>query len=152
MGHSVRRQRQSTRRPATKGLCVLSRQSLGKDLSIAAVMWGDREVLVGISGSTFTFLNDARYEDVSVPDQGGEPTVSDKVRPTSDIDDDLDDDLGDPSPSRPRLLAEQGSSRFSPALLAAVATRSGRAPAHLASDQGQRPSLLEALRDATSRR
>ena len=43
-------------------LAALSRQSLGKGLSIAAVQWGGREVLVGISGTTITFLNDARGE------------------------------------------------------------------------------------------
>lgn len=46
------------RREATAGLTVLSRQPLGKDLSIAAVRWGEREVLVGIAGSTITFLNE----------------------------------------------------------------------------------------------
>ncbi len=47
----------SRRRPAG-GLEVVGRQSLGKDLSIATVRWGGREVLVGISGSTITFLSD----------------------------------------------------------------------------------------------
>ena len=40
------------------GLEVVGRQSLGKDLSIATVRWGGREVLVGISGSTITFLSE----------------------------------------------------------------------------------------------
>lgn len=46
------------RRDAAGGLTVLSRQPLGKDLSLAAVRWGEREVLVGIAGSTITFLGD----------------------------------------------------------------------------------------------
>lgn len=50
---------------AAGGLTVLSRQALGKDLSIATVRWNDREVLVGISGSTITFLNDARSDESS---------------------------------------------------------------------------------------
>ncbi|HEY3942695.1 MAG TPA: flagellar biosynthetic protein FliO [Acidimicrobiales bacterium] len=43
-------------------LTVLSRQSLGKGLSIAAVQWGEREVLVGIAGSTITFLDETRTD------------------------------------------------------------------------------------------
>jgi flagellar biogenesis protein FliO len=50
------------RRAAGDGLSIVSRQTLGKDLSIATVRWGEREVLVGIAGSTITFLNDARAE------------------------------------------------------------------------------------------
>jgi len=53
------KRRSSSKSPrSSNGLTVLSRQSLGKDLSIASVRWGDREVLVGIAGSTITFLND----------------------------------------------------------------------------------------------
>lgn len=47
----------SGRRPAP-GLAVLSRTSLGKDQQLAVVRWGSREVLVGITGSTITFLPD----------------------------------------------------------------------------------------------
>jgi flagellar biogenesis protein FliO len=48
------------RRAAPGGLSIVSRQSLGKDLAIATVRWGEREVLVGIAGSTITFLDDAK--------------------------------------------------------------------------------------------
>ena len=40
------------------GLTVLSRHSLGKDQQLAVVRWGEREVLVGISGSTISFFDD----------------------------------------------------------------------------------------------
>ena len=102
-----------TRREATKSLSVLSRQPLGKDLSIAAVRWGDQEVLVGIAGSTITFLNGTS----SRPDGSGVNT------PTAD------------APS---------------ALLAAAAERATMARAG-ATEDGGRPSLLDALRDATLR-
>ncbi|HMD45944.1 MAG TPA: flagellar biosynthetic protein FliO [Acidimicrobiales bacterium] len=59
----TRRPRPAAAGSATGQLTVLSRQSLGKGLAIAAVQWGPREVLVGISGQTITFLNDARSDE-----------------------------------------------------------------------------------------
>jgi flagellar biogenesis protein FliO len=69
------------RRPSGEQLTVLSRQSLGKGLSIAAVRWGDREVLVGIAGTTITFLDggdppEARAEGVPVYGPPVEPPAS----------------------------------------------------------------------------
>jgi len=61
MGRGARR-KSTAKAGLPAPLNVLSRQSLGKGLSIAAVQWGGREVLVGISGTTITFLNDARGE------------------------------------------------------------------------------------------
>lgn len=114
------------RSKGTGGLTVLSRQSLGKDLSIAAIQWGDREVLVGISGSTITFLNDPR----------GDETVPATLPPPA----------GATEP-----LPAAATTPFSPALLAAAArgtTSTGLVPAHAQ----RRGSLLEQLRDATARR
>ncbi|MDA8034659.1 MAG: flagellar biosynthetic protein FliO [Actinomycetota bacterium] len=116
----------SNKRQATGGLSIVSRQSLGKDLSIATVKWNGREVLVGISGSTITFLNDARAD---------EP-ASDEA----------------PVPAAPASL--QGiagpSTPFSPALLAAAA-RGGAMPRLVPAPPSARISLLEQLRDATLR-
>lgn len=122
------------KRQAKTGLSIISRQSLGKDLSIAAIKWGDREVLVGISGSTITFLNDAR---------SGEEA--------GDLDADAAERSADPEPERPA----RRSAPFSPALLANAATRrmtSPSPPPAMATVRASRPSLLEALRDATLRR
>lgn len=116
------------RRQGTKGLTVLSRQSLGKDLSIAAVKWGDRQVLVGISGSTITFLNDARSE---------EPLELETEPPAPAAGD---------TPAAPSAPA---ATTFSPALLAAAA-RQGGTPA-LAPARAGWGSLLDQLRDATAR-
>ena len=41
-----------------RGLSVLSRTSLGKDHLVAVVVWRDRELLIGVSGSTITLLAD----------------------------------------------------------------------------------------------
>ena len=114
------------RQHGTKGLTVLSRQSLGKDLSIAAVRWGDREVLVGISGSTITFLNDARAEE----------------RGTDGL-------AGDPEAVLGRAVAPDAP--FSPALLAAAA-RGRHAPALAPVPTGRPASFLDHLRNATVRR
>lgn len=116
----------SPRRQATSGLTVVSRQSLGKDLSIATVRWGGREVLVGISGSTITFLNDARFE---------EPTPGAA--------------LGVETPASLQATARPATA-FSPALLAAAA-RGGAVPRLVPVPSSARPSLLEQLRDATLR-
>lgn len=110
------------RQQGTKGLTVLSRQSLGKDLSIAAVQWGGREVLVGISGSTITFLNDARAEEPA----GSMPGI-DSTAPS---------------------LPSEASLPFSPSLLAAAR----QVPALIPAPSAERPSLLEQLRAATMRR
>ncbi|MHB1585092.1 MAG: flagellar biosynthetic protein FliO, partial [Acidimicrobiales bacterium] len=72
------------RRPPGEQLTVLSRQSLGKGLSIAAVRWGDREVLVGIAGTTITFLDggdppEARAEGVPVYGPPVEPPAAVRV-------------------------------------------------------------------------
>ena len=76
-----------TKTPSTKrrtpgnGLSVISRQTLGKDLAIATIQWGDREVLVGIAGSTITFLNDARSgEPATQGVEGAEPTFPEAGR------------------------------------------------------------------------
>lgn len=45
------------------GLRVLSRTSLGKDQHLAVVAWGNRQVLVGVSGSTIALLADANDGD-----------------------------------------------------------------------------------------
>lgn len=111
------------RQQGAKGLTILSRQSLGKDLSIAAVRWGDREVLVGISGSTITFLNDARADERSDSGLAGDAEAA-------------------PAPA---------AAPFSPALLATVA-RGFTAPALAPAPSGRRGSFLEHLRDATVRR
>lgn len=115
-----------TKRQATNGLSIVSRQSLGKDLSIATVKWGGREVLVGISGSTITFLNDARVD---------EPPAEGAYVPET-----LASLPGSAVPSTP----------FSPALLAAAA-RGGVVPRLVPAPSSARPSLLEQLRDATLR-
>ena len=62
MGRSSRRSGSPAAKRGAAPLAVLSRQSLGKGLSLAAVRWGDREVLVGIAGSTITFLDDPRSD------------------------------------------------------------------------------------------
>jgi len=53
LGKGLARMRGSAASPRRKtagsGLQVVSRQSLGKDLSIATVRWGEREILVGIA-------------------------------------------------------------------------------------------------------
>ena len=114
------------KRQATNGLSIVSRQSLGKDLSIATVKWGGREVLVGISGSTITFLNDARVD---------EPPAGDAAIPAA-----LSALPVSAGPSIP----------FSPALLAAAA-RGGAMPQLVPAPSSARSSLLEQLRDATLR-
>jgi flagellar biogenesis protein FliO len=108
----------------TKGLAILSRQSLGKDLSIATVRWGDREVLVGISGTTITFLNEARAEDRPEKDAGANGFAQ----------------AGNGSSETPS---------FSPALLAAAARGLIDRPS---ASMTTRTSLLDQLRNATVRR
>ncbi len=110
------------RRDAAAGLTVLSRQPLGKDLSLAAVRWGEREVLVGIAGSTITFLGDAA---ALAPGPGGLAQ-----QPAS---------AGPPSPGAARALRPVAPGGVAP--LPPQRTAQGGGPA----------SWLEALRDATLR-
>ncbi len=119
-----------------RDLVVLSRQSLGKDLAIAAVRWGGREVLVGIAGSTITFLDDARSEEPAAS-----PAVASLTAPVAGA-----------APSFPDLQPAPGPmapAAFSPAMLAAA--RQGL-PALVAPAPDGRPSLLDQLRAATVRR
>ena len=53
----------------TSGIQIVARHSLGKDQHLAVVLWGDREVLVGISGQTITFLEDG--DRPAVPTEAG---------------------------------------------------------------------------------
>jgi flagellar biogenesis protein FliO len=70
--------RRSAGKASGNSLAVVSRQSLGKDLSIATVRWGEREVLVGIAGSTITFLNEARTESpASAAPEAAPPIIAD---------------------------------------------------------------------------
>ncbi len=115
---------------------VLSRQSLGKDLAIAAVRWGGREVLVGIAGSTITFLDDARSEEPAAS-----PAPASLTAPVAGAAPPLPDLQPAPGPMAPAA--------FSPAMLAAA--RQGL-PALVAPVADGRPSLLDQLRAATVRR
>ncbi len=122
MGRSSRRSGSPAAKRGAAPLAVLSRQSLGKGLSLAAVRWGDREVLVGIAGSTITFLDDPRSdaEGGALPgeaDLGGERPVT-AAAPLEDL---------------------------------ARAVRSA-APRPASGSLAVRPSFLEALRTATARR
>ncbi len=153
------------RRSVPGGLSIVSRQSLGKDLAIATVRWGEREVLVGIAGSTITFLDDTKgTQPASRPRAGtGEPDQPDG---------ETDGETGDPDGLR-LLPPMQG--RSADALFAQHA-RSRRVAAQAGASRGQgepgrgtrragpgnpasRPaqaaghhSLIDALRDATARR
>lgn len=145
------------RRPATQELVVLSRQSLGKGLSIASVRWGDREVLVGISGTTITFLNGAESgngaeslnggdsgngaESLNGGDSGngaesGDGAESGSVVPV------YDPPFEPPAVGRASMPVRQGLpwTIQSPPLSRATA------------EPGSRPSFLQSLRDATTRR
>ncbi len=121
------------RRAATGGLSIVSRQSLGKDLAIATVRWGEREVLVGIAGSTITFLDDAK---------GGAPGIA--TGP--------DDAERGPAQEMPvdiltaRRLAEQRSHPLAPVVQRPAGQRRD------AGRPGAQHSLIDALRDATARR
>lgn len=125
----------ANRRVAANGLTVLSRQALGKDLSIATVRWNGREVLVGISGSTITFLNDA--------------PASNDVR------------VEEPASNAPENAAKAAEAAIEPAAVEPVPT--GRLAAGFARPSGStrgshdlvgagRPSFIDSLRDATLRR
>lgn len=142
------------RRSSSEQLAVLSRQSLGKGLSIAAVRWGDREVLVGIAGTTITFLDGGDQSEqhaASVPVYGppleppasarGEIAVAELARSTSPGDDRWPPGgLGMPGIAR-------SIGRWP------LATGGGwRIPGAAAADRSSRPSFLQALRDATTRR
>ena len=118
-----------------RDLVVLSRQSLGKDLAIAAVRWGGREVLVGIAGSTITFLDDARSEEPAATALAAPAATAAPGAPSA-------------SPTLPPTTP-QAVPAFSPAMLAA-ARQGTAANADTASDG--RPSLLDQLRAATVRR
>jgi flagellar biogenesis protein FliO len=123
-----------TRPAATNGLTVLSRQPLGKGLQIAVVRWGEREVLVGISGTTITFLSDPRSDEAPLtptdlladsevadfPTYGARPSTSPFPMPMQ-----IPVQMPVASPARVRTVSSAGGSR--------------------------RP-FLESLRDATSRR
>jgi flagellar biogenesis protein FliO len=108
---------------AGSGLAIVSRQSLGKDLAIATVRWGDREVLVGIAGSTITFLNDARAEDAGTP-------------------------IPAPAPAPAPQFAEPSAVSWAPS----PALFSSMQPALVQSSDERSASFIEALRNATSRR
>ncbi len=119
----------SKRRTSGDGLAVVSRQSLGKDLSIATVRWGGREILVGIAGSTITFLNDPRNDGAAV---GGAPDAADAA--------------GAGAATSAAMCAAARSTVARPdATRASVMSVAGAAP--------ERPaSLLDSLRNATLRR
>ncbi|HVC25854.1 MAG TPA: flagellar biosynthetic protein FliO [Acidimicrobiales bacterium] len=128
----------SKRRASGDGLAVVSRQSLGKDLSIATVRWGGREILVGIAGSTITFLNDPRNDGAAraaAPDAaavGGAPDAADAVG----------------------TGAAASAAMFAAARSAVTRPDSTRAPVmSVAGAAPERPaSLLDSLRNATLRR
>lgn len=63
-----------------RGLSVLSRTSLGKDHLVAVVAWRDRELLIGVSGSTITLLADSN-----------EPVAPTALTSNADLDEDLDE-------------------------------------------------------------
>ncbi|MDA8292606.1 MAG: flagellar biosynthetic protein FliO [Actinomycetota bacterium] len=133
----VRRGPGATKRRATgDGLAVVSRQALGKDLSIATVRWGDREILVGIAGSTITFLDDSRRD---------APSHARPVPHAADAPEDARD------PASRDEDADAIHELFSGAR---VAERSGRdAPrAPLGAAAARPATLLTSLRDATLRR
>lgn len=125
----------NARRATTRGLSVISRQSLGKDLSIAAVRWGEREVLVGISGSTITFLNDARGDEVSA----------------STVPDGADEALDAANLSGGAPVPRKAFTGFSPGQLAAAATRRQDSSSLVPVGTTSRASVLDALRNATLR-
>jgi flagellar biogenesis protein FliO len=124
-----------TRSAATNGLTVLSRQPLGKGLQIAVVRWGEREVLVGISGTTITFLSDPRVEEpqTAAVDPGFSPvaTGADGFGPGS-------------------FAAGFGAPRAAGFTMPVPATTT--TPRHAAPSPSARRPFLESLRDATSRR
>lgn len=117
-----------TKQKSAGGLQVISRQPLGKELSIATVRWGEREVLVGIAGSNITFLNDARSE------EAGSEVLARRSGPAG--------------PAEQQLAAAQHFADFSPALLDAL--KPAGIPATI-SPIGQKRTLLDSLRDATVR-
>jgi len=146
LGKGLARMRGSAASPRRKtagsGLQVVSRQSLGKDLSIATVRWGEREILVGIAGSTITFLNDPRADDTAHGPATALPA----------------------EPSAESAAAATALAMFSAAALTSPAPRAAapadREPAMSSSgaigavgaDGGRPASLLDTLRNATLRR
>jgi flagellar biogenesis protein FliO len=122
MGRSSRRSGSSAAKRGAAPLTVLSRQSLGKGLAIAAVQWGDREVLVGIAGSTITFLDDPRSDPDSAPPGAGTSVHADRSPLESD-----------------------------PLAGLALAVRS-TTPTRPAGPELIRPSFIDSLRAATARR
>ena len=153
------------RRSSGEQLVVLSRQSLGKGLSIAAVRWGDREVLVGIAGTTITFLDggdapDQRGEAVPVYGPPLEPPAAARGLPVTELSPPIRDV---DRPSRSADWPSKGADWPSRAAgLSGLARAFGRPSAattggwRLAQtpfgERGARPTFLQALRDATARR
>jgi flagellar biogenesis protein FliO len=114
------------RRTTPGGLSIVSRQSLGKDLAIATVRWGEREVLVGIAGSTITFLDDGERGRAAHRPQAGLGGID--LRDDA-MGDDLENALRATTPRAPRPR-----------------------PGQQLPEQSRQHSLIDALRDATARR
>ncbi len=160
LGRGRRQGGLAARRSSGEQLVVLSRQSLGKGLSIAAVRWGDREVLVGIAGTTITFLDGG-----DPPEQHGEavpvygpplepPAAARGEHPVAELaasgrDGGLwrsgADGLPGAGAGFPGLARVLGR----PATATAGGWRLARAPF---GERVARPTFLQALRDATARR
>jgi flagellar biogenesis protein FliO len=117
-----------TKQKGAGGLQIISRQPLGKELSIATVLWNEREILVGIAGSNITFLNDARGEDPGseiAPRRSGPAGLGEQQLPVA-----------------------QHFADFSSTLLDAL--KPAGSPATI-SPIAHKPKLLDSLRDATLR-
>ena len=132
---------------ANNGLTVLSRHSLGKDQHLAVVRWGEREVLVGISGSTISFFDDGLGAPLPAQldeDAAAEPSPAGIGLPTS---------LGDvPVPvtngGAPHRLTP---SSFASSLSTVVAQRRSGTPATPRRPAAAGRPVLERLRDLTER-
>jgi flagellar biogenesis protein FliO len=127
----------SKRRADPSGLQIISRQTLGKDLAIATVRWGEREVLVGIAGSTITFLNEPA-SDRPVEQPRREPAAfAEAIRENSARVDEA-------------ILAERGEAFAASAPRPRESVMSGARAGGRASSSST--SLIETLRNATIRR
>jgi flagellar biogenesis protein FliO len=146
-----RSKRRGANRPGRthSGLTVVSRHSLGKDQHLAVVRWGEREVLVGISGSTISFFDDGLG--TPLPQGGAEPAnAPDAIATRSPRSAGL--------PTAVHAVTDQGvggphrltPSSFATSLSAVVAQRRGGV-----SDEPRRASttrpILDRLRDLTER-
>lgn len=142
--------------PQRSGLTVVSRQSLGKDHHLAVVRWGEREILVGISGSTITFLT----ENSGLPEGSGPgPTtapvaLSDlaparvAATPSATSSARVDNGASAPSHAANSFLAVLAAMRNG--ARAEDAPGEPAAPSALGAERAVAP-LLERLRDATAR-